>query len=116
MKKIGLVVAAPKEEIYGRILVEWHPSKERTRHQRSDSDGHSVLKLKEPGIGGFYYPEAFADIEIPVPEVNPRPLALFFGDRVQIDPSMKTDDFRSKQIDHGGYIDGMKEVLCFCNT
>lgn len=103
------MVSAPKEEISGKILVEWHPSKERTRHQRSNSDGRSVLKLKEPGISGYYHPEALAAVEVDIADVNPRP-AFSVGDRVQIDPTLKKDDISRKQVGHGGVTDWLKDV------
>ena len=106
---MGLVVASPKDEVSGKILIEWHPSKERTRHQRSSSDGHSDLKLKEPGISGYYYPEALAAVEADVADVNPRS-AFSVGDRVQIDPSLKKKDIRRMQVDHGGYANWLKDV------
>lgn len=38
--KCGVVIAAPKEEISGKdFVVEWLPSKERTRFQRGSTGG-----------------------------------------------------------------------------
>ncbi len=109
------MIATPKEEFSGNILIEWLPDMERSRHQRiealeADDVGNSViLRLSQSGTGGFYRPQAFPRLHIPVAEKDSFP-AFHFGDRVQIDPSIKPEDFRKKQTHHGGYIDGMKEV------
>lgn len=108
--KNGLVVAAPKDEISGRILVEWLPTKERTRHERSSFVEDMILCLKEPGFLGFYHPGAFSILDFPKNIENARP-AFYFGDRVQIDPALKLTELRKRQTDHGGYINGMKEVI-----
>lgn len=103
--KIGLVVAAPKDEISGRILIEWSLTKERTRHQRSGVDENIIFSLKEPGFGGFYHPGAFTILDVSVPDETVARPAFTFGDRVQIEPALKTDEIWQKQADHG-----MKDV------
>ena len=56
MKKSGVVIQTPKEGISVRIAVEWDGSNmERTLHEHGDD----VLRIKTPGVGGFYYPAAF---------------------------------------------------------
>ncbi len=105
-----MVIAAPKEEILGRILVEWLPTKERTRHERSSIDENMILCLKEPGLNGFYHAGAFSILEFPKINGNTCP-TFTFDDRVKIDPALKLTEFRKRQVDHGGYINGMKEVI-----
>jgi len=104
------VISAPREEINGRIVVEWHPNMERIRYQRTDGDGKVVLRLKEPGIGGFYEPDAFPIADSPpVPLLNKdesSELSPVFsvGDRVQVDPAITIEEFGSKQKEVGGSI------------
>lgn len=104
-------MAAPKEEVSGKVLVEWEPSKERSRHKRSDYSGKdSTLRLKEAGISGLYHSGAFPIYEVVIPNESPLP-EFNLGDRVQIDPKIRRDDFLKMQAEHGGCFASMKEVM-----
>ncbi len=62
MKKSGVVIQTSKEGISAKIVVEWDGSnKERTLHEHGDG----VLRIKTPGVGGFYDPDAFPSANIP---------------------------------------------------
>ena len=105
------MVLVPSGELLGRFVVEWFPSEERTSHKRIRMTGNGFLfRVNQPGLGGFYYPLAFPIVIVPVfPIVNliqESTLNPVFnvGDRVIIDPAMKTSEIVMKleQTDAGG--------------
>ncbi len=109
------MISAPKEEVLGRIVVEWLPSNERTLYQRTNIGGKMVFRVKVPGIGGLYYADAFPAVHVPIPhsEKQPAPFqpVFFVGDRVQIDPLIRTAELKSKQKNYVGfYVEGMEQV------
>jgi len=61
---MGLVL--PNFRAIGEILVKWSPEIQRTHRL-----GHRDLQIREPGIGGFFHPDAFAVMEVSVAESKP---------------------------------------------
>ena len=61
---MGLVL--PNFRAIGEILVKWSPEIQRTHRL-----GHRDLQIRDPGIGGFFHPDAFAVMEVSVPESKP---------------------------------------------
>ena len=107
----GVVIPAPKEEILGRIIVEWDESKERTHYQQSNG----LLRIENPGIGGCYHSAAFPSLEIRIPSCSnhvylPLLMTLSIGDRVCINPSINLEELKLKQMNHGNFVDGMYQV------
>jgi len=111
-----LVIPDPKEELYGGVLVEWLSSKDRNRHQRIQDGKLNIFVIMEhAGIGGYYNIKALPILNIPIaksvessifhlqPDFN-------FGDRVQIESTLKMEDLRTHQIGHGGYEEEMGRV------
>ena len=108
------MIPAPKEEILGRIIVEWEGSKERTHYQQSNG----LLRIENPGIGGCYHSAAFPSLEIKIPIRSnhvylPLLMTLSIGDRVCINPSINLEELKLKQMNHGNFVDGMYKVQIF---
>jgi len=111
------VISAPREEASGRILIEWLLTKERTLNKRYNGDEDFVLRVIYPGLGGYYTPCAFPVADSPpvindgnhaeLPEKQP---AFSIGDRVNIDATIKKEEWESKQKEVGGYAHSMKKV------
>lgn len=112
------MISAPREEANGRIVIEWLPSKERTRYQFSNRDEKAVLRVKEPGIGGFYeagaFPLADASVDLIVNgDDEPSPPAFTIGDQVKIDTSMNIEYLESQQKEVGGFgVSIIRKVAC----
>lgn len=114
------MISAPREEASGRILIEWLLTKERTLNKRYNSDEDFVLRVIYPGIGGYYTPCAFPVADSPpvinhanhaeLPEKQP---GFSIGDRVNIDATIKKEEWESKQKEVGGYAHSMKKVIFY---
>jgi len=107
------VIAAPKEEMSGKyFVVEWLPTKERTRFQRG-STGGKILRLQDAGMAGYYNPFALpVPVYIPISVAKSAPCqpTFFIGDQVQINPTITSEELKEKQKNFGGYIDPMDKV------
>jgi len=114
--KSGKVISAPKEEISGRVVVEWNSTKERTHHPQITIVGNEVLQVKSPGIGGYFYAGAFPSVKVEistginVPSLPSPSTSFAIGDRVCIDDTMDVEELKIRQKDHGNYVDEMKNV------
>ncbi len=107
------MIAAPKEEMSGKyFVVEWLPTKERTRFQRG-STGGKILRLQDAGMAGYYNPFALpVPVYIPISVAKSAPCqpTFFIGDQVQINPTITSEELKEKQTNFGGYVGPMDKV------
>ena len=103
-----MVIPAPKEEILGRIVVEWDGSLERTHYQQSNG----LIRIKDPGIGGCYHPAAFPLVGIHLHNVLHGFLVpLSIGDRVCINPTKMGElKLKLEKTNRGNYVDRFLKV------
>lgn len=98
-----MVIPDPEAELSGKIAVKWTSKRKMSRiYYERCVEGKLIFEMKEIGSGGFYNPEALPPLHTPFENsLAPRP-AFCVGDRVCIDPEIKTD--------HEGFSKEMEEV------
>lgn len=90
----------------GKVQVQWGTSSPYSFPYRRGLDGKMDLKVIQAAIGGSYDPESLPVLGAGSPST--RANDFFVGDRVRVKATL--EEFRSKQIGHGGWNPLMETV------